>query len=184
MKQPARIVAWVLPLALSGCFLHRPHQAKQPSLAPSLKMPPAPKPEMAPVELPPSVANIPTHPVPTIPTESLPVEGSKPSGRRRKATARPPEPAPPAPPTPEVSAIGQLSSGDPYSERRQTESSIAATEYGLDHIGRNLNSQEQKTAVHIREFLKQAHQALTSGDVDGAHTLAAKASVLLDELSR
>lgn len=182
MKRPARIVAWVLPLALTGCFLHRPHQAKQPQLAPSLQIPPAPKPDTASVDLPPSAATIRTEPVPTIHTGPLPSENRKHSSRRRKATPRPPDQA--APPTPEVSAIGQLSSGDPYSYRRQTEETIANTEHGINNIGRNLNDQEQKTAAHIRDFLKQARQALTSGDVDGAHTLAAKASVLLAELSR
>jgi hypothetical protein len=82
-----------------------------------------------------------------------------------------------------VSAIGQLSSGDHSDLSRETADAIAATERGLNGIGRALNDQEQKTAAQIREFLKQARQALTSGDVDGAHTLAAKAKVLLGELS-
>jgi ribosomal protein S20 len=86
--------------------------------------------------------------------------------------------------SPGVSAIGQLSSGDPAEFRRQTENDIAATERGLKSINRSLNDQEQKTAAHIRDFLKQARQALASGDVDGAHTLTAKAKVLLSELSR
>jgi hypothetical protein len=83
-----------------------------------------------------------------------------------------------------VSAIGQLSSGEPGNSRHQTEDSLAATERGLKTITRPLNDQEQRTVAHIREFLKQAHQALASGDVDGAHTLAAKARVLLAELTR
>jgi hypothetical protein len=83
-----------------------------------------------------------------------------------------------------VSAIGQLSSGDPADLRQRTINSIAATEHGLSSITRPLNDQEQKTAAQIREFLKQARAALASGDMDGAHTLAAKARVLLGELSR
>ena len=83
-----------------------------------------------------------------------------------------------------MSAIGQLSSGDPADLRQQTQASIAATERGLNGINRTLNDQEQKTAEHIREFLKQAKAALTSGDVDGANTLAAKAKVLLAELQQ
>jgi len=181
MKWPARIVVCVLPLALTGCF-HRAHQASQPALAPTLKLPPAAKPSTVPVELPPSVATIPTRPVPTIHTAPLPSEGHKPAIRHRRQAVKAPEQA--NAPTAEVSAIGQLSSGDPYSFRRQTEESIAATERGLNTINRRLNDQEQKTATHIREFLKQARQALTSGDVDGAHTLAAKAGVLLAELIR
>jgi hypothetical protein len=83
-----------------------------------------------------------------------------------------------------VSAIGQLSSGDPADMRRETVDSIAATERGLNGIGRTLSDLEQKTAAQIREFLKKAREALASGDVDGAHTLAAKAKVLLSELSQ
>jgi ribosomal protein S20 len=62
--------------------------------------------------------------------------------------------------------------------------SLTATERGLREIGRKLNDQEEKTAIQIREFVKQAHQALTTGDVDGANTLAAKAKVLLEELTK
>ena len=51
-------------------------------------------------------------------------------------------------------------------------------------MNRTLNDSEQKTADHIREFLKQARAALASGDVDGAQTLVAKAKVLLDELTK
>jgi hypothetical protein len=86
--------------------------------------------------------------------------------------------------SPGVSAIGQLSSGDGSDLRQPTLDSIAATERGLDGIQRKLSSQEQRTAAQIREYLKQARAALASGDVDGAHTLAAKAKVLLGELSR
>ena len=83
---------------------------------------------------------------------------------------------------PAVSAIGQLSSGDPADARRRTESSLSDTEKGLNGLNRQLNDQEKKTADHIREFIKQARSALASGDVDGASTLAAKAKVLLAEL--
>ena len=83
-----------------------------------------------------------------------------------------------------MSAIGQLSSGDPSDLRQTDANSIAETERGLNGINRQLNDQEQKTAAQIREFLKQAKAALASGDVDGAHTLALKAKVLLGEISR
>jgi hypothetical protein len=61
---------------------------------------------------------------------------------------------------------------------------IATTERGLNGITRSLNEQEQKTAAQIREFLKQARDALSTNDVDGAHTLAVKAKVLLSELTQ
>jgi hypothetical protein len=94
--------------------------------------------------------------------------------------ANTPEPAE----TPGVSAIGQLSSGEPSDLQLETSDWIAATERGLNGLGRRLSGQELKTAAQIREYLKQAREALISGDVDGAHTLAAKAKVLLSELSQ
>jgi hypothetical protein len=81
-----------------------------------------------------------------------------------------------------VPAIGVLTTNDPPNMRQQTDASIESTEKSLNGITRSLNEQEQKTAAQIREFLKQAREALTSGDVDGARTLAIKAKVLLDEL--
>ena len=66
--------------------------------------------------------------------------------------------------------------------RQQTDSSIEATEKSLNGMNRQLSDQELKTAAQIREFLKEARAALTAGDIDGAHTLAIKAKVLLDEL--
>jgi hypothetical protein len=86
--------------------------------------------------------------------------------------------------SPVVSAIGRLSSGDPSDLRQQTVDSIASIERSLNSIGSNLSDQDQHTAAQIREYLRQARDALASGDVDGAHTLAAKAKVLLGELSR
>jgi hypothetical protein len=80
--------------------------------------------------------------------------------------------------------MGQLSLGDATDRRQPTADSIAATERGLGSIHRGLSEPERKTAAQIREFLKQAREALASGDVDGAHTLVLKAGVLLDELSR
>jgi len=66
----------------------------------------------------------------------------------------------------------------------QTSDLIATTERGLNGITRSLNEQEQKTAAQIREFLKQAREALATNDVDGSHTLAVKAKVLLSELTQ
>ena len=83
-----------------------------------------------------------------------------------------------------MSAIGQLSSGDPPDRRLETVESIANVERGLSNLNRTLSDSEQKTAAQIREYLKEAKDALSTGDVDGARTLAAKAKVLLGELSQ
>jgi hypothetical protein len=83
-----------------------------------------------------------------------------------------------------VSAIGQLTSDDSIELRKQTVDAIAAIEQGLNRIDRIFDNQELKTAAQLREYLKRAKAALNSGDVDGAHTLTAKARLLLNELNR
>jgi outer membrane biosynthesis protein TonB len=183
MSLPARSVAWLLPLLLLTACFHKTHPTQVQPLAPPVAAPAPAKTEPAAVELPPAVVNIPVHPATpqaTIPPK--PQEPPKPPVKRHKPVNRNPQQASNG--TPAVSAIGQLSSGDPADFRRQTESAIASTERGLNGIHRPLNDQDQKIAAHIRGFLKQARAALASGDVDGAHTLAAKAKVLLGELSR
>jgi hypothetical protein len=189
MKTPARIGLWLLPLLLTGCF-HRSHTAQSAPLAPAVTQPQqtAPVPEPAKVEPP---APKPVEPAQPLASTNQTATNTTPTNE----TPRPPvhhTPKKPVNPHPQVasngavgvSAIGQLSSGDPGDSRRQTEDSLSATERGLRGINRQLNDQEQRTMAHIREFLKQARQALASGDLDGAHTLAAKARVLLNELSR
>lgn len=181
MKLPAKIVAWVLPWFLTGCFLHRSQKPPAPPLAPKIDTNSTAPP---PTQLPPPEVTIPTKP--QVSETKLPVQTPKPPPKHKKQ-----QPAAPAPADtqqaasgePAVSAIGQLSSGDPIGIRRQTEASLADTERNLNNINRQLSDQEQKTAAHIREYLKQAKAALQSGDVDGASILAAKAKVLLQELT-
>jgi hypothetical protein len=177
MKLAAKSVLWLLPLLLTACF-HKTKRPQDQTLAPPLGATTLPKPAATSAELPPSALTIPNEPAaPSTPAKEAP----KPSPvKHRKPAPKPVQQA--AVPPPGVSAIGQLSTGDEPDLRRQTVDSIAATERGLNGIGRGLNEQELKTAAHIKEFLKQARQALASGDADGAYTLAAKAKVLLNEL--
>ena len=177
MRLSAKSAAWLLALLLTGCF-HKAQIAQNQPLAPPIEDTPPPKPEPSPTNLPPPVVTIPEQPVPV--QVAPPPEPVKKPARHKK---------PPAPPqqvassgAAPVPAIGQLTTGDPPNIRQQTDASIESTEKTLNGITRKLNDQEQKTVAQIREFLKQAREALTSGDVDGAHTLAAKAKVLLDEL--
>jgi ribosomal protein S20 len=67
--------------------------------------------------------------------------------------------------------------------KHETADLITETQQGLNGIKRNLSPEEKVTATQIRTFLKQAQQALDNGDTDGAHTLATKAKLLLDELT-
>ncbi|MFP5207060.1 MAG: hypothetical protein ACLGSH_17035 [Acidobacteriota bacterium] len=174
-----------MPFLLTACF-HRHHSVQNQQLAPPLSQSQRSSAvSTTPVELPPAATLIP--PKPTQNAQASTERKLTPHSRHRRRAATPtkstPEVAANEPP-PTVSAIGQLSSGDPVDFRRQTEDSISAIEKGLNSIQHSLNSPQQKTADHIREFLKQARTALASGDVDGAATLAAKAKVLLAELSK
>ena len=189
MKFQVSAAALLLPLLLGGC-VHKQNQAQNQPLAPPIEDAPPPKPNEAPVNLPPPVVSVPQAPTPPPATtaEQQPPP-PKPAPKHRKNAAKPAQtPVQQATPqvatnaSPEVSAIGQLSPGEPADLKKETADSIAETEHGLDHINRQLNDQEQKTSAQIREFLKQAKIALNSGDIDGAHTLAVKAKVLLSEL--
>jgi len=181
MRTPAKYVAWLLPLALTGCF-HKQQAQTQP-LAPPLTEPaPSPPQTMDTSKLPPPVITVPAEPAPPTTATNAAPPPPKPHIRRKKPEDKNVEEASNA--APGVSAVGQLSSGDPPDLRLQTQNSIATTERGLNGITRKLSEQEKLTVEHIREFLKQAKQALAAGDIDGASTLAAKARVLLAEVAR
>ena len=186
MKPYTARVALVLVLALTAC--HNKNQVQnQPPLAPPIEDTPPPPPSKAPADLPP--------PVITVPQQAQPATQAQ--------TTTPPPPPPPKPKhhkpkpadqgnaevaqnngEPQVSAEGSFTPMEPADLRKQTSDSITETEKGLNAITRKLSDQEQKTKDQILEFLKQAKTALTSGDVDGAHTLALKAKVLLGELNQ
>ena len=176
MKLSAKSAYWLLPLLLTGCP-HKTQVVQNQPLAPPIEDTPPYKPDPAPVNLPPPEVTIPAQPPPQLPAPAEPVK--KPAKHRKPANTNTQVASSGAPAVP---AIGQLSSGDAPNLRQQTDDSIASTEKSLNGITRNLNDQEKEKAAQVREYLKQARDAMTSGDVDGAHTLAIKAKVLLDEL--
>jgi hypothetical protein len=187
MKSPVRCVAWLLPFLLTGCFelpFHKKQPAQARMLAPRIQ--PSQSIQLIDIELPPADTVVAAYAICNMREEAQPIQPPvrhrRPPNQNLEDPAAAPEPA--APSNPAVSAIGQLSSGDPANSRQQTENSIADIERRLNGIHRTLSDSEQKTADHIREFLKQAKAALASGDVEGAHTLAAKAQVLLTELTK
>jgi hypothetical protein len=184
MKLHRTHLALLAPFLLTGCIFHKNHSQPVQTLAPVASS--SPKPETEHPDLPATATTIPQQPIKAATDASLP---AKPISRHHRHPAKPTQQAavvPPAPPaeTPAVSAIGQLSTGGPSDLLHAVQDSIASTERGLNNIGRSLNDQEQKTAAQIREFLKQAKDALNNNDVDGAKTLASKAKVLLSELNQ
>jgi hypothetical protein len=197
MKLRARSVAWILPLALTGCihFGHKqqaqqappPIEAAPTSDSTIVEHPPAKTPNTTQPSTPPATQNTPVQkvtqkPKPS-PSKRIPPAPSSSSGQTANSTAPASTTLEASNQSPAVSVIGQLTSGESSDARKQTVDLIVATERGLNGIDRKLSDQELKTASQIREYLKQARAALASGDVDGAHTLAAKAKLLLSELN-
>jgi hypothetical protein len=193
MKLHAKNAAWLLlPLFLTAC-LNRPHQQPVQQFAPPVST--VPKPPPVHPELPESAVTIDSESLDTD-TDAILEEAAKPVvPHRRPAPKAPAEGADNAQPAPgsaqpaeeagEVPAIGTFSSGDPSNTsdmRSETATWITDTERGLNNIGRTLNPEEQKTVAQIRQYIKQARKVLSSGDVEGAHTLAAKGKALLTEL--
>jgi hypothetical protein len=190
MKRIVQIAAALLLFAPTGCIFHHnskrvPAQATAPPLETTqvdnspnpTSVPAAPTPAPAATTTPPATQPATQPPPPTNP----PQETSKPAVHHRKPETKPVEEASNS--TPQVSAVGQLSPGDPSDLRVQTDSSLNTIDQTLKKLNRPLSQQDQKTVAQIREFLKQARAALASGDVDGAHTLALKAQVLLNEIT-
>jgi outer membrane biosynthesis protein TonB len=184
MKALVKSVALLLPFLLTAC-VHKNDQAQNKPLAPPIVDKPTTMPIPTPTPLPASAATVPPAPTAQITPPAQPEQkpAKKPHHPVRTDT-KSTEQASSSNGATEVSAIGQLSPGDPSDLRAETTESIASTEHGLKDINRPLNDQEQKTVAQIKEFLKQARTALTSGDVDGAHTLAVKAKVLFGEISQ
>jgi len=182
MRFRARYAAWLLPLFLTACAPpHKPQPTPYELLAPRIAS--LPKPPTSHVELADDTLDIPLEPLQT--DEDVDEEPLAPVHRHH--LPHPVEQAvvpPPPPDNPVVSALGQLSSGDASDLHRQLGETIAATERSLNSIGRSLSGSEQKTAAQIRSYLKQASEALNTGDVDGAHILVVKAKLLLDELTQ
>jgi hypothetical protein len=169
---------------LTACFLHKTHQTAQTRpWAPTIGENAPSKPEATSPDLPLQALTIPDETTDDTSAPQMPPEQpAKRKVRHKKPANKNVEEASNG--TAAVSAIGQLSPGDPTDQQRKTNNLIVSTEHDLNSITRKLNDQEQKTAAQAREFLKQARVALSSGDVDGADTLALKAQVLLSEISK
>jgi hypothetical protein len=188
MRISLKYAIWLLlPLLVAGCD-HKDKAQPPQALAPPIVDAPPPKPvTVAKEDLPPPVVGDPTPPKPV---DTKPVEPPKKPVHKqpKKPAATTPQTdatvVPPPSVTPSVSAAGQLSGGGSADLKSETEDSINSTEKGVNAVTRPLSDSELKTVGQIRDFLKQAREALGTGDVEGAQTLVKKAKVLLAELNQ
>jgi outer membrane biosynthesis protein TonB len=194
----SRALSWLLLFCLpaAGCFWQRHPKATPPPQAQA----PAENPVENPVDINPPATQPAPAPAPTVPAYQPPQSvQSKPAQKKKK-----PSPATPATPDQQSapnasqqtasngasgsgsSAIGELASGN---EAHAAETRVAtldlinSTEKRY-HDLHNLSDAGKRTGAQIESFLKQARAALASNDLDGAHTLATKAKLLVDELSK
>ncbi len=124
------------------------------------------------------------------------VTGSFPHRERRRrpqpvtntsvSTPAPVEETPPPSVPSEDAAIGSLSLGGGGSPRAQREASdlIGSIGQRLNNLPSRKLTTDRAQVSRIRNFQKQAQEALKSGDAEGAKTLATKARLLLDDLQK
>jgi hypothetical protein len=87
-------------------------------------------------------------------------------------------------PPPAAAVIGSLTEGgeEAPQEQHKAEDAIVEVEKRLAGVPRATLESQKGGVTRVRSFLRQAREALKTGDADGALTLATKAKVLLDDL--
>ncbi|MEO6911327.1 MAG: hypothetical protein ABI158_10425 [Edaphobacter sp.] len=171
-----------LTLGLSGC-MHVHRRPKLPVLPPVL----------VPIELetlpPPTDLPMVAAPELTLPPIPIAAAAATPRRERRriapKAAAATPEETAPEP-MPDTVAIGELTAGgatDPQAQQEATDL-ILSIEKRLNGLPVQMQKRQRAQISRVRNFWRQAKEALNSGDTEGAKTLAIKAKLLLDDMEK
>ena len=171
-----------LTCALSGCR-HRTVVPPLPQISAPVELVDIPEPPLPMVEVP----QIKMPPMPTA------VAATHPHRERRRVPAKtamtqvPSQPQPAETDAPEQPvAIGALSTGGDSNPRSQQEAAdmMASIEKRLNGLSAQVAETQKSQISKVRNFQKQAQEALGSGDVEGAKTLATKAKLLLDDIEQ
>jgi ribosomal protein S20 len=171
-----------LTLGLGGCR-HKTQLAPLPPVMSPVALEQIPEPD-----------NLPMVEVPQIKLGPVPVASNvKPKRERKKPLPKvmpAPEPAqvasaPPLP-TPEETAIGALTAGGEANPQTKQEAAdlIASSEKRVNALPAQKSEEEKSQVSKVKNFLRDAEDALKSGDAEGAKTLATKAKLLLDDLEK
>jgi len=187
---PSALRLWVLAALLGGCasvgelFLPAPAGTPRPPMVADEEPAPAPS-RPAPVArepVPPSSPSRPsppaTTPVPSPPPATAPPPATSPAPPRTANIPR--EPSTPAP-----VLAPQASAEEEQRIKTQAERRIEGTERIVQKIDPARLAREQRENYStIQSFLSKAREALSARDVQRAFTLADKAYLLADELSK
>jgi hypothetical protein len=169
---------------LSGCT----HLHKRPSV-------PVLPPVLTPIPLlsVPPPAKPPLIPAPVVHLPPMPIAAAAATPRRERRhlvprnAAAPAEEAAPEPETmTDEAAIGDLTAGGAANPeaQHQAASLIHTIQLRLNGLSPQIARRQRSQVNRVRNFWKQAQEALNSGDVEGATTLATKAKLLLDDLDK
>lgn len=176
-------LACALLFGVSGCR-HKLVLPPLPPISEPVTLVASPQPESPPMVQPPEVE------LPPVPVAS----GGSPRRERRHRPAQTNVPASaqtntdatPPPIPPEEIAIGALSLGGDANPRAQQETAelLASIDKRLSGLPSDKARSDRAQVSRIRNFQRQAQDALSSGDVEGAKTLGTKAKLLLDDLEK
>jgi hypothetical protein len=116
-------------------------------------------------------------------TPTVPVPRKRPATPREETQ---PTTAAPADAAPAELAIGNLSTGSDATPQIQQEAQamISSILRQIAALSSRTADAQRRDLNKVRNFVKQAQQALNTGDMDGAKNLAVKAGVLMDELQK
>jgi ribosomal protein S20 len=173
---------FVLAAGLGGCR-HRTQVATLPPVLTPVALLEIPEPD-----------NLPTVETPQINLPPVPVASDAKPKRERKKPAPKVVPAPEVaqvasaapPPSPEETAIGALTAGGEASPQTKQDAAdlIASSEKRLNALSGQKAEDEKAQVSKVKNFLKDAQEALKTGDAEGAKTLATKAKLLLDDIEK
>ena len=171
-----------LTVGLGGCR-HKPQVATLPPILTPVALEEIPDPSNLPMVEAPHIQ------LPPVPVAS---DAGKPRRERKRPvpkTAPAPEPvqlAAAAEPSPEETAIGALTAGGEATPQTKQEAAdlITSSEKRLNALPAQKAEDEKAQVNKVKNFLKDAQEALKSGDADGAKTLATKAKLLLDDIEK
>jgi ribosomal protein S20 len=182
-------IAWTtlwfgLAMGMAGCR-HKQQLAPLPPVMAPVALEDIPEPDDLPM------IEAPTEKLPPVPVST---EAGKPKRKKKTPKVVAPSEPPPVtqlalaasgPPSPDA-AVGALTAGGETNPqtRQEAQDLIASIDKRLNALPAQ-KAEEQKAQVSkVRNFWKDAQDALKSGDAEGAKTLATKAKLLLDDLEK
>jgi hypothetical protein len=169
----ATIKGWFEPAPAPAQAEQPPARAPQPPAR--VEQPPAPRAEQ-PEDSAPRAATPPPSPAPRVTPPTAP--------RPTAPASAPPPAAPPAPVQPPVLSP-VLSAADEQRLRADTQQRLDGAEQRLRQIDPSkLASAQQDSLQTVQSFIDKAREALQAKDIQRAFTLADKAYVLADELTK